>query len=103
MKPGGLLLYPALRRQKQNGRMSPHGSVSIRRLVATRLSSPTHQPLTAALPYTPRCVLTRHLSEGLQFYAVVVIADYDTIAPLQAHLETITDNADLQGVHDTER
>jgi len=34
---------------------------------------------------------------------VVVIADYDTIAPLQAHLETITDNADLQGVHDTER
>jgi UvrD-like helicase C-terminal domain/AAA domain len=46
---------------------------------------------------------TMHLSKGLEFRAVVVMACDDDVLPLQARIETVTDDSDLQEVYDTER
>lgn len=46
---------------------------------------------------------TMHLAKGLEFRAVVVMACDDEIIPLQARIETVGDDADLQEVYDTER
>ncbi len=44
-----------------------------------------------------------HLAKGLEFRAVVVMACDDEVIPLQARIETVGDDADLQEVYDTER
>ena len=44
-----------------------------------------------------------HLAKGLEFRAVVVMACDDEIVPLQERIETVTDDADLEEVYDTER
>jgi superfamily I DNA/RNA helicase len=49
------------------------------------------------------CVATMHLAKGLEFRAVVVMACDDEIIPLQARVEAVTDDADLQDVYNTER
>lgn len=46
---------------------------------------------------------TMHLAKGLEFRAVAVMACDDEIVPLQARIETVGDDADLQEVYDTER
>ena len=46
---------------------------------------------------------TMHLAKGLEFRAVAVMACDDEIIPLQARIETVADDADLQEVYDTER
>jgi superfamily I DNA/RNA helicase len=46
---------------------------------------------------------TMHLSKGLEFRAVVVMACDDEVLPLQARIEAVTDEGDLQEVYDTER
>ncbi|MGI9067179.1 MAG: UvrD-helicase domain-containing protein [Pyrinomonadaceae bacterium] len=46
---------------------------------------------------------TMHLAKGLEFRAVVVMACDDEVIPLQSRIETVTDDADLQEVYDTER
>ena len=46
---------------------------------------------------------TMHLAKGLEFRAVVVAACDDDILPLQARIEAITDDADLEEVYNTER
>ncbi len=48
-------------------------------------------------------VSTMHLAKGLEFRAVVVMACDDEVIPLQDRIETVTDNADLSEVYDTER
>ena len=48
-------------------------------------------------------ISTMHLSKGLEFRAVVVMACDDEIIPLQERIETVGDDADLQEVYDTER
>lgn len=48
-------------------------------------------------------VCTMHLAKGLEFRAVAVMACDDEILPLQERIETITDNADLEEVYNTER
>ncbi len=48
-------------------------------------------------------VCTMHLAKGLEFRAVVVMACDDEIVPLQARIESITDEADLEEVYGTER
>jgi len=48
-------------------------------------------------------VSTMHLAKGLEFRAVVVMACDDEVIPLQDRIETVTDNADLAEVYDTER
>lgn len=49
------------------------------------------------------CVCTMHLSKGLEFRAVAVMACDDEIIPLQARVEAITDDADIEEVYNTER
>ena len=48
-------------------------------------------------------IATMHLAKGLEFRAVVVMACDDEVIPLQARIETVTDDADLKEVYDTER
>ena len=42
-------------------------------------------------------------AKGLEFRAVVVMACDDEILPLQARIETVADDADLEDVYNTER
>lgn len=44
-----------------------------------------------------------HLAKGLEFRAVVVMACDDEVLPLQARVEAVTDEADLEEVYETER
>ena len=44
-----------------------------------------------------------HLAKGLEFRAVAVMACDDEVVPLQERIESITDNADLEEVYNTER
>ena len=44
-----------------------------------------------------------HLAKGLEFRVVVVMACDDEIIPLQARIETVADDADLEEVYNTER
>ena len=44
-----------------------------------------------------------HLAKGLEFRAVAVMACDDEIIPLQARIETVADDADLEEVYNTER
>jgi superfamily I DNA/RNA helicase len=44
-----------------------------------------------------------HLSKGLEFRAVAVMACDDEVVPLQARIEAVTDEGDLEEVYDTER
>ena len=46
---------------------------------------------------------TMHLAKGLEFRGVVVAACDDEVLPLQARIESITDEADLEEVYNTER
>lgn len=48
-------------------------------------------------------VATMHLAKGLEFRAVVVMACDDEVIPLQERIETVTDDADLEKVYNTER
>lgn len=48
-------------------------------------------------------ISTMHLAKGLEFRAVVVMACDDEIIPLQERIESVSDDADLQEVYDTER
>ena len=44
-----------------------------------------------------------HLAKGIEFRAVVVMACDDEVIPLQSRIETVSDDADLAEVYDTER
>ena len=44
-----------------------------------------------------------HLAKRLDFKAVVVMACDDEVVSLQARIETVGDDADLQEVYETER
>jgi hypothetical protein len=46
---------------------------------------------------------TMHLAKGLEFRAVAVMACDDEVMPLQARIETVADDADLEEVYTTER
>ena len=48
-------------------------------------------------------VCTMHLAKGLEFRAVAVMACDDEVLPLQARIEAVADDADLEEVYDTER
>jgi hypothetical protein len=48
-------------------------------------------------------ISTMHLAKGLEFRAVAVMACDDEIMPLQARIETVADDADLEEVYTTER
>jgi superfamily I DNA/RNA helicase len=44
-----------------------------------------------------------HLAKGLEFRAVAVMACDDEVIPSQDRIETVSDEADLEEVYDTER
>ena len=44
-----------------------------------------------------------HLAKGLEFRAVAVMACDDEVVPLQARIETVSDESDLEEIYDTER
>ncbi|QQR75741.1 MAG: UvrD-helicase domain-containing protein [Holophagales bacterium] len=46
---------------------------------------------------------TMHLAKGLEYRAVIVAACDDEVLPLQSRIESVTDEADLEDVYDTER
>ena len=46
---------------------------------------------------------TMHLAKGLEFKAIVVMACDDDVLPLQDRIETVTDEAELDEVYETER
>ena len=46
---------------------------------------------------------TMHLSKGLEFRAVAVMACDDEVLPLQSRIEEVTDDSDLEEVYETER
>jgi len=46
---------------------------------------------------------TMHLSKGLEFRAVAVMACDDEVVPLQARIQAVGDASDLEEVYDTER
>jgi mRNA-degrading endonuclease RelE of RelBE toxin-antitoxin system len=46
---------------------------------------------------------TMHLAKGLEFRAVAVMACDDEVIPSQQRIETVTDDADLEEVYNTER
>ena len=48
-------------------------------------------------------ISTMHLAKSLEFRAVAVMACDDEIMPLQARIETVADDADLEEVYNTER
>lgn len=48
-------------------------------------------------------ICTMHLAKGLEFRAVAVIACDDEIVPLQSRIESVSDDADLEEVYNTER
>jgi superfamily I DNA/RNA helicase len=48
-------------------------------------------------------VLPMHQAKGLEFRAVAVMACDDDIVPLQARIEAVADEADLEEVYNTER
>lgn len=48
-------------------------------------------------------ISTMHLAKGLEFRAVAVMACDDEVIPLQARMESVADDADLEEVYDTER
>ena len=48
-------------------------------------------------------VSTMHLAKGLEFRCVVVMACDDEIVPLQARIESVADDGDLEEVYNTER
>jgi len=49
------------------------------------------------------CVCTMHLAKGLEFRAVVVMACDDEVLPLQERVESVTDEADIEEIYNTER
>ena len=48
-------------------------------------------------------ISTMHLAKGLEFRAVAVMACDDEVIPLQARIEAVADDADLEEVYNTER
>jgi superfamily I DNA/RNA helicase len=48
-------------------------------------------------------ISTMHLAKGLEFRAVAVMACDDEIIPLQARIEAVTEESDLEDVYNTER
>lgn len=61
--------------------------------------------LTTKMRITPDAIAvgTMHLAKGLEFRAVAVMACDDEALPLQSRIESITDDADLEEVYNTER
>ena len=101
-----------LTKLKEGGLASDEISVFVRS--ADQIGRATTAVEKAGLPFTILdnhvqttaehvSVSTMHLAKGLEFRAVAVIACDDEVVPLQERIETVTDDADLEDVYNTER
>ena len=72
---------------------------------AAERSTMKYKILDEHVEITPGClsISTMHLAKGLEFRAVGVMACDDEIIPLQKRIESVTDEADLEDVYNTER
>ncbi len=59
------------------------------------------EKISTTVGYISLC--TMHLAKGLEFRAVAVIACDDDVIPLQARIDKVTDESDLEEVYNTER
>jgi superfamily I DNA/RNA helicase len=48
-------------------------------------------------------ISTMHLAKGLEFRAVAVMACDENVLPLDERIRSVSDDADLEDVYDTER
>lgn len=73
--------------------------------VAIEAAGLTYEVLDEAIkPSTHSVALgTMHLSKGLEFKVVVVMACDDEVLPLQTRISAVTDDGDLEEVYNTER
>lgn len=76
-----------------------------RAITAIEKADATPAELDDQLMPSQGCVAlsTMHLAKGLEFRAVAVMACDDEVLPLQERIETISDEADLEEVYNTER
>lgn len=76
-----------------------------RAVAACKQATVPYTVLDEKVTTTPNAVSVSnmHLAKGLEFRAVVVMACDDEVVPLQERIESITDNADLEEVYNTER
>ncbi len=76
-----------------------------RAIAAIEAAGATPTKLNNKLTPAEGCIAvsTMHLAKGLEFKAVVVMACDDEVLPLQNRIETISDEADLDEVYNTER
>lgn len=80
------------------------GAVSAAGLRAVRLEAAEARKAGGEDPEgTAVSVGTMHRAKGLEFRAVVAMACDDEILPLQARIEDVADEADLEDVYNTER
>ena len=72
---------------------------------AVRAAELSASVLDESLRSTPGSIsiATMHLSKGLEYRAVAVIACDDEVLPLQERIETVADDSDLEEVYETER
>jgi mRNA-degrading endonuclease RelE of RelBE toxin-antitoxin system len=72
---------------------------------SVRKAGQTFKVLDEIVETTPGHVAigAMHLSKGLEFRAVAVMACDDEVIPLQKRIESVTDDADLEEVYNTER
>ncbi len=69
---------------------------------ATVVGNSADRSQVDAVP-APVSVGTMHRAKGLEFSAVAVMACDDEVLPLQARIENVADEADLEDVYNTER
>ena len=76
-----------------------------RAIAAINQAGATHTELDSQVMPAQGCIAisTMHLAKGLEFRAVAVMACDDEVLPLQERIETISDEADLEEVYNTER
>ena len=66
--------------------------------VAYTILDETVEPISGRI-----AISTMHFAKGLEFKSVAVMACDDEVIPLQERIESITDNADLEEIYNTER
>lgn len=76
-----------------------------RAIASAKEAGIAHKILDETVETISGCIAisTMHFAKGLEFKSVAVMACDDEVIPLQERIESITDNADLEEVYNTER
>jgi UvrD-like helicase family protein len=93
IKPSEIGLFVRTRDQLDRARVAVRGAGHEVFELSERGDDPTGQV----------SIGTMHLAKGLEFKAVAVMACDDEVLPLQARIESVADEVDLDDVYETER